>query len=50
MRERLSLGFSSFTALRESNAIYVDKTVAISELATRHRQVLFTRPRRFGKT
>lgn len=50
MRERLSLGFSSFTALRESNAIYVDKTAAIGKLASRHRQVLFTRPRRFGKT
>lgn len=44
--------FDSFRDLRERNAYYIDKTDGISEYLVRRfdKAVLFTRPRRFGKT
>lgn len=47
---RLPLGVSDFHKLRETGKIYVDKTELIYQLASEHRQFLFTRPRRFGKS
>lgn len=51
LSQQLPLGFSDFTKLQNRNAIYVDKTDLIGLLATRYgKQILFTRPRRFGKS
>ena len=51
LSQPLPLGFSDFTKLQNRNAIYVDKTDLIGLLATRYgKQILFTRPRRFGKS
>lgn len=51
LSQPLPLGYSDFTKLQNRNAIYVDKTDLIGLLATRYgKQVLFTRPRRFGKS
>ena len=51
LSQPLPLSFADFTKLQNRNAIYVDKTDLIGLLATRYdKQVLFTRPRRFGKS
>ena len=47
---RLPKGLASFSALRERNSIYVDKTAAIAKLAKDERYVFLSRPRRFGKS
>lgn len=47
---RLPLGTSDFEALRDFGQIYVDKTELIFKLASQRRRILFTRPRRFGKS
>lgn len=48
---RLPLGISDFRKLRESGALYVDKTDFITQvLAASRVAVLVPRPRRFGKT
>ena len=50
-RARLSIGVSDFRSLRESGAIYVDKSAFITGVLDAAAQVLlFPRPRRFGKT
>jgi hypothetical protein len=50
-RPRLSIGVSDFRSLRESGAIYVDKSAFITGVLDAAAQVLlFPRPRRFGKT
>lgn len=46
----LPVGQADFHALRESNAIYVDKTALIHQLAVAPRGVFLARPRRFGKS
>ena len=46
----LSLGTSFFSALRQRNQIYVDKTSMIYEMARVRGKYLITRPRRFGKS
>ncbi|MBR8733946.1 hypothetical protein IX329_001535 [Fusobacterium necrophorum] len=44
-------GISNFKVLREKNYYYVDKTAFIEELQQEiGKTILFTRPRRFGKT
>ncbi len=48
--KRLSLGTSSFAALRGSNEIYVDKTSYIYRLASNRGKYFLARPRRFGKS
>ena len=49
--KNLPLGTSDFKALRSRGQIYVDKTTMLLRLAEgRSAKVLFTRPRRFGKT
>ena len=51
LSQPLPLSFADFTKLQNRNAIYVDKTDLIGLLATRYgKQILFTRPRRFGKS
>lgn len=46
----LPLGTSTFSALRASGEIYVDKTAQIFELARLRAKVFLARPRRFGKS
>lgn len=46
----LSLGTSSFSALRTANQIYVDKTDLVFELARSVGKIFLARPRRFGKS
>ncbi len=49
-RHALPLGTSSFSVLRSSGQIYVDKTALIYELASLRQKFFLTRPRRFGKS
>lgn len=52
MQVNIRSSFDSFRELRENNAYYVDKTEMIEEYLDRRfdKAVMFTRPRRFGKT
>ena len=50
MKQILSLGRSTFATLRYESRLYVDKTDLICKLCRDRCQVLFTRPRCFGKT
>ncbi|MBQ9009626.1 MAG: AAA family ATPase [Clostridia bacterium] len=52
MEIKIQLSQDCFRDLRESGAYYIDKTETIQEYLEKHfeRAVLFTRPRRFGKT
>ena len=52
MEFRVGVGESDFANLRKSGKYYVDKTDIIYKLAqeTENKVILFTRPRRFGKT
>ena len=52
MQVNIRSSYDSFRELRESNAYYVDKTEMIEEYLIRRfdKAVMFTRPRRFGKT
>lgn len=46
----LPLGYTDFTLLRQNNAVYVDKTDLLYELASEVSHVFLARPRRFGKS
>ena len=51
MKKRLGVGIDLFRVLRENNCYYVDKTDFIRQVAGSMGSVLlYTRPRRFGKT
>lgn len=51
MKKRLGVGIDLFRVLRENNCYYVDKTDFIRRVAGSMGSVLlYTRPRRFGKT
>ena len=52
MKIAIRASFDTFRDLRESHAYYLDKTEVIEEYLIRRfdRAILFTRPRRFGKT
>lgn len=50
LMQQLPLGRSGFAALRQANAVYVDKTAMIAALAQNDGKLFFTRPRRFGKS
>ena len=52
MEFRVGVGESDFANLRKSGKYYVDKTDIIYKIAqeTENKVILFTRPRRFGKT
>lgn len=48
---RLPIGIDSFEKIRSNGSYYIDKTRFIEELLNDSFEVmLFTRPRRFGKT
>lgn len=48
--QNLPLGTSDFSALRQFDEIYVDKTEFICGLASQKGKYLLVRPRRFGKS
>lgn len=49
--QKLPLGDSDFSKLRNREAVYVDKTDLIYKLVTENSdKIIFTRPRRFGKS
>ena len=50
LHRMLPLGQQSFTAIRQRNLIYVDKTRYLYQLAMTSQPQLLTRPRRFGKS
>ena len=50
MRKLLPIGSSNFSALRQNNEIYVDKTDLIYQLACTRGSFFLARPRRFGKS
>ena len=52
MQMNIRSSYDSFRDLRENESYYVDKTAVIEEYLVKHfeKAVLFTRPRRFGKT
>lgn len=51
MKAKIVIGIDDFRELRENNYLYVDKSMLIHELLENGSKVmLFTRPRRFGKT
>jgi len=51
MKEKLiPLGTSDFKAIRENNRYFVDKSLFIKDVVKGSEVLLFTRPRRFGKT
>ncbi len=47
---KLPYGISDFYSLRQENYLYIDRTQAISHLENSGKQLLFLRPRRFGKS
>ncbi len=48
--QKLPLGTSDFSALREMNQLYVDKTELVYQLASERQKFFLARPRRFGKS
>jgi len=51
MREKqIPLGTSDFKTIRENNRYFVDKSLFIKDVVNGSEVLLFTRPRRFGKT
>ncbi len=51
MLKNIGTGLMSFAGFKESNSYYVDKTYAIEKIINSGEStLLFTRPRRFGKT
>lgn len=50
-RKQLPIGYDNFRKIMEEGLFYVDKTKMIKDILDNRGQVmLFTRPRRFGKT
>jgi len=50
LKKKIPLGESNFKAIIEENWYYVDKSLFIKDVEDGSRVLLFTRPRRFGKT
>ena len=51
MNKIINTEINDFKELIESNSLYVDKTLFIKEIINNgDKSVMFTRPRRFGKT
>ena len=51
MRKKISIGVEDFKEIIDKDGYFVDKTLMIQELLESNAKViLFTRPRRFGKT
>jgi len=49
-RKRLPIGVSDFKTIIQENGYFVDKSLFIKDIANGPSVLLFTRPRRFGKT
>ncbi len=47
---KLPIGIQTFSKLRETNSLYIDKTKEALDLITNHNCVFLSRPRRFGKS
>ena len=50
LQDRLPISCQSFSELRSSGLIYVDKTAFVQKLARNKQPRILTRPRRFGKS
>lgn len=51
MKKTIYIGSDDFTKIIDNDHFYVDKTLLVKELIDKPSEViLFTRPRRFGKT
>lgn len=51
LKKRIPIGIENYKEMIEKNYYYVDKTLMIKDLIDKGEKViLFTRPRRFGKT
>ena len=48
--QKLPIGISEFSELREENCVYVDKTKYVYSLLKNTRRTFLSRPRRFGKS
>ena len=49
--KKIPIGIDDFKKIRENNYYYIDKTNFIEEIGKNTgKTLLFTRPRRFGKT
>ena len=48
--QKLPIGISSFSEIRNKDYLYVDKTALIEQLVTSGRYYFLSRPRRFGKS
>ncbi|ERT36686.1 hypothetical protein HMPREF1766_00951, partial [Fusobacterium nucleatum CTI-5] len=49
--KKIPIGIDDFKVVKENNYYYIDKTNFISEISENTgKTLLFTRPRRFGKT
>src|SRR5437879_553485 len=48
--QKLPLGISTFSKIRNSNYLYVDKTKEAYNLITQGERYFLSRPRRFGKS
>ena len=49
-KRNLPIGIQSFEKLRDFQAVYIDKTEYIYKLVHEMKPMIFTRPRRFGKS
>ena len=50
-RKRIGIGISDFRKLRESNCLFIDKSLLAAEVVQTGAEILLIpRPRRFGKT
>ncbi len=49
-RPKYPVGIQSFAVIRQSGAVYVDKTALVYRLTHQSKYVFLSRPRRFGKT
>ena len=50
MKLRFPYGLADFYAIRTEDFVYVDRTDCIEKVEEAGRQLLFLRPRRFGKS
>ena len=48
--ERVPYGVADFETVMNQNLYYVDKTMYLAELEKQPRNLIFIRPRRFGKS
>ncbi|MCK4441319.1 MAG: AAA family ATPase, partial [Sulfurovaceae bacterium] len=49
-KQKLPIGISTFSQIRDENYLYIDKTKEAYELITNYKYTFLSRPRRFGKS